>query len=51
MGDYQKAYKDFLADPDGFWAKMALELDWITALECGEGVELPVCEVVPQCTT
>ena len=29
MGDYQKAYKDFLADPDGFWAKMASELDWI----------------------
>ncbi len=29
MGDYQKAYKDFLTDPDGFWAKMASELDWI----------------------
>ena len=29
MGDYQKAYKDFLADKDGFWAKMASELDWI----------------------
>jgi len=29
MGDYQKAYKDFLADKDGFWAKMALELEWI----------------------
>ena len=29
MGDYQKAYNDFLADPDGFWAKMASELDWI----------------------
>ncbi|MDO9034394.1 MAG: acetate--CoA ligase [Methanoregula sp.] len=29
MGDYQKAYNDFLADKDGFWAKMALELEWI----------------------
>ncbi|MEI8331903.1 MAG: acetyl-coenzyme A synthetase N-terminal domain-containing protein, partial [Methanomicrobiales archaeon] len=29
MGDYQKAYDDFLADKDGFWAKIALELDWI----------------------
>jgi acetyl-CoA synthetase len=29
MGDYQKAYNDFLVDPDGFWAKMASELDWI----------------------
>ena len=29
MGDYQKAYSDFLADPEGFWAGMAAELDWI----------------------
>ncbi len=29
MGDYQKAYKKFLADPDAFWEKMAKELDWI----------------------
>jgi acetyl-CoA synthetase len=29
MGDYQKVYKDFLADPDGFWSKMASELEWI----------------------
>ena len=29
MGDYQKAYNDFLADTDGFWAKMASELEWI----------------------
>jgi acetyl-CoA synthetase len=29
MGDYEKAYSDFLADPDGFWEKMAKELDWI----------------------
>jgi acetyl-CoA synthetase len=29
MGDYQKAYNDFLADKDGFWAKMASELEWI----------------------
>jgi acetyl-CoA synthetase len=29
MGDYQRAYADFLADPDGFWERMAQELDWI----------------------
>ncbi|MFA4825190.1 MAG: acetate--CoA ligase [Methanoregula sp.] len=29
MGDYEKVYKDFLADPDGFWENMAKELDWI----------------------
>ncbi|MEI7856452.1 MAG: acetate--CoA ligase [Methanomicrobiales archaeon] len=29
MGDYQKAYDDFLADKDGFWEKIALELEWI----------------------
>ncbi|HII98998.1 MAG TPA: acetate--CoA ligase [Methanoregula sp.] len=29
MGDYQKAYNEFLADPDGFWERMAKELDWI----------------------
>jgi acetyl-CoA synthetase len=29
MGDYQKAYKKFLADPDAFWGKIATELDWI----------------------
>ncbi|MFA6224772.1 MAG: acetate--CoA ligase [Methanoregula sp.] len=29
MGDYQKAYDDFLADKDGFWAKIASELEWI----------------------
>jgi len=29
MADYQKTYADFLADPDGFWERMAKELDWI----------------------
>jgi acetyl-CoA synthetase len=29
MGDYQQAYAKFLADPDGFWERMAKELDWI----------------------
>jgi len=29
MGDYEKVYKDFLANPDAFWEKMAKELDWI----------------------
>jgi acetyl-CoA synthetase len=29
MGDYQKAYDDFLADPDAFWEGMAKQLEWI----------------------
>jgi acetyl-CoA synthetase len=29
MADYQKAYNDFLADKDGFWSKIAHELEWI----------------------
>ncbi len=29
MGDYQKAYDTFLADPDAFWSSMAKELEWI----------------------
>ena len=29
MSDYEKTYADFLADPDGFWERMATELDWI----------------------
>ncbi len=29
MGDYQKAYNEFLADPDAFWGRMAEELEWI----------------------
>ena len=29
MADYQKTYAEFLADPDGFWERMAKELDWI----------------------
>jgi acetyl-CoA synthetase len=29
MGDYQKAYKKFLANPDAFWEKIASELEWI----------------------
>lgn len=29
MGDYQKAYNEFLADPDAFWSRMAGELEWI----------------------
>ena len=29
MGNYQKAYTEFLANPDAFWEKMAKELDWI----------------------
>ncbi|HOW05646.1 acetate--CoA ligase [Methanospirillum hungatei] len=29
LGDYKKAYAEFLSDPDGFWAGKARELDWI----------------------
>src|SRR5512137_3056192 len=29
IGDYQKAYDEFMADPDAFWSKMAGELEWI----------------------
>ncbi len=29
MGDYQKAYDDFLADPELFWSRMARELEWV----------------------
>ena len=29
LGDYQKAYNEFLADPNAFRSKMAHELDWI----------------------
>jgi acetyl-CoA synthetase len=29
IGDYQKVYDEFLADPDAFWSKMAQQLDWI----------------------
>jgi acetyl-CoA synthetase len=29
MGDYQKAYRDFTADPDAFWSTLAQQLEWI----------------------
>ena len=29
MGDYQKAYDEFLADPELFWSRMARELEWV----------------------
>ncbi len=28
ISDYEEAYGDFLKDPDGFWEKIAGELDW-----------------------
>jgi len=28
IGDYQKAYDDYLADPDRFWDRIARELTW-----------------------
>jgi acetyl-CoA synthetase len=30
LGDYQKAYDDFLQDPDGFWDRIARELHWFS---------------------
>ena len=30
LGDYQKAYDDFLQDPDGFWDRIAHELHWFS---------------------
>jgi acetyl-CoA synthetase len=29
IGDYSRAYSEFLADPEAFWAKAAQELEWI----------------------
>src|SRR5208283_558851 len=29
LGDYEIAYQAFLANPDGFWDRIARELDWI----------------------
>ena len=29
LGDYKKAYDEFLSDPDGFWKEKAEELSWI----------------------
>jgi acetyl-CoA synthetase len=29
LGDYETAYREFLADPDAFWNRIALELEWI----------------------
>jgi len=26
--DYEQAYREFMADPDGFWEKVARQLDW-----------------------
>ncbi|HRD26514.1 MAG TPA: AMP-binding protein, partial [Methanoculleus sp.] len=28
IGDYNRAYQEFLADPDGFWDRIAHELEW-----------------------
>jgi acetyl-CoA synthetase len=29
LGDYETAYREFLADPERFWEKIAGDLDWI----------------------
>nr|WP_319377081.1 acetate--CoA ligase [uncultured Methanoregula sp.] len=29
VGDYEKAYRDFVADPDAFWDRIARDLDWM----------------------
>ncbi|MEN6610144.1 MAG: acetyl-coenzyme A synthetase N-terminal domain-containing protein, partial [Methanoregulaceae archaeon] len=33
LKDYGKTYRDFLADPEGFWEKVAHHLDWIEPWE------------------
>ena len=30
IGDYETAYDEFRKDPDGFWDKIAHELDWFS---------------------
>ena len=51
MGDYQKAYEEFLADPDRVLGQDGIRTGMDQALECGKGMELPICEVVPWGTT
>jgi acetyl-CoA synthetase len=29
LGDYETVYREFLADPDAFWSKIAQDLEWI----------------------
>ena len=29
LGDYETVYREFLADPDAFWSRVAQDLDWI----------------------
>ena len=29
LGDYETAYREFLADPDAFWNRIAKDLDWM----------------------
>ncbi|KUG20431.1 acetyl-coenzyme a synthetase [hydrocarbon metagenome] len=30
LGDYEKRYQEFLADPDAYWEAIARELDWFS---------------------
>ncbi len=41
LGDYQKAYNEFLADPNAFWSKMAHELYWIRSRDAVRGWNYP----------
>jgi acetyl-CoA synthetase len=29
LGDYETAYREFLADPDAFWSRIAQDLEWM----------------------
>ncbi len=33
IGDYKKAYQEFLSDPDAFWDSAAKEIDWFSPYE------------------
>ena len=50
IGDYQDAYRRYLADPDAFWEAIARELDWIRPWDRVCRVEVSPCPVVCQCT-
>ena len=51
MGDYQKTYDEFLADPDAFWSKIAQELDWIRPWDAVKEWNYPYAKWFAQCKT
>ena len=51
LGDYQKAYDEFLADPDAFWSNVAQQLDWIKPWDAVKEWKYPYAKVVYECKT